>query len=355
MAITNPYLYLADRSHDLFFIFDLTHDRFNYMNPACIAFFNLEGIDIASRILLRKIHSDDQHYILSKLKACTEGEAVADVECRVLRGKEEHWLCINPFLAKEDGHDLLIGQASDITALKANTATLNNRNDKKSSILNILAHDLAGPMGTISNLTELLTRDTAKFEAPSVDRYLRMINKICKSNIKLIRDFLNQEFLESAGVNLVKTRVELLKKITDTIADYFTLKEDLQVHFSCHSNKKKVFAEIDEDKFMQAINNLISNSLKFTPAGGYIDIYIRENKKNIVISIADSGIGIPQRYHATLFEKFSDARRRGLNGEHSTGLGMSIIKTIVEWHHGTIRFESEEDKGTIFYIQLPKA
>lgn len=355
MAISNPHLYLAERSSELFFIYDLEQDQFTYMNPSCIAFFNLESFGVNSRFLLQMVHPEDQRYILSKLKACTEGQVVSDVECRVKREKHERWLRITPFLLNEGNNNLLIGQAEDITLVKANTEVLNNHNNKKNSILNILAHDLAGPMGTISNLTELLSRDTAKFEDPMVQRYISMISKISKSSIKLIRDFLDQEFLESVGVRLVKTRVELIKKISLTTEDYLAMQKELKIRFSCHANKERVFAEIDEDKFMQVINNLISNSLKFTPDGGLIDIYLKENKKEILISITDTGIGIPKKFHAILFEKFSDARRTGLKGEHSTGLGMSIIKTIVEWHNGKIWFESEENKGTTFYIQLPKS
>ncbi|RZM21235.1 MAG: ATP-binding protein, partial [Pedobacter sp.] len=172
--------------------------------------------------------------------------------------------------------------------------------------------------------------------------------------IKLIRDFIDQEFIESASVKLVRSRVELVGKISTASQDYLNMQESLRVNFSCRSNRNTVFAEIDEDKFMQVINNLVSNALKFTPEGGKIDIYIRENKKEVLITVADTGIGIPKRFHATLFEKFTDARRSGLRGERSTGLGMSIIKSIVEWHEGKIWFVSEEGSGTTFFIQLPK-
>ncbi|WP_091152513.1 sensor histidine kinase [Mucilaginibacter pineti] len=80
----------------------------------------------------------------------------------------------------------------------------------------------------------------------------------------------------------------------------------------------------------------------------------KRRKKHIIVIVADTGIGIPAQYCQTLFEKFSEARRTGLRGEHSTGLGMSIIKTIVEWHDGQVWFESEEHTGTTFYISVPK-
>lgn len=325
------------------------------MNPTFVEFFNLRSIEISPRLLLNMIHLEDRRYVLTKLKACTDGQAVGDVECRVVRAENERWLRITVHLASEAGDRLLIGQAEDITTFKENTEVLHHHNDKKNSILNILAHDLAGPLGTIGNLTALLSRGTANLEDQSIHRYISMITKISQSSIKLIRDFLDQEFLESAGVKLAKTRVDLIKKISLTTEEYFEMQKEMQIQFSCHANKDRIFAEIDEDKFMQAINNLISNALKFTPDGGKIDIYIKETKKEILLTIADNGIGIPEKYHATLFDKFSTARRSGLKGQHSTGLGMSIIKTIVEWHQGKIWFESEENKGTTFYIQLPRA
>ncbi|CAM4196957.1 two-component system, OmpR family, sensor histidine kinase VicK [Pedobacter westerhofensis] len=301
------------------------------------------------------INPEDQRYVLSKLKACIEGSIIADVECRIEREGNQRWLMITPFLANENEDSLLIGQAEDITSIKEKTEILNRHNNKKNSILNILAHDLAGPIGAIGNIATLLAKDTKELKSPSVDRYIDFINKISKSSIKLIRDFLDQEFLESADVHLLKVRTELIDKIRSTTQHYFEMQNELKIKFSCHSNKDTVFAEIDEDKFMQVINNLISNALKFTPDGGNIDIYVKESKKEILLSIADTGIGIPEKYHATLFDKFSAARRSGLKGEHSTGLGMSIIKTIVEWHEGKIWFESQENKGTTFYIQIPKA
>jgi len=84
-------------------------------------------------------------------------------------------------------------------------------------------------------------------------------------------------------------------------------------------------------------------------------VAVKERANTVLVTVADTGIGIPEKYHATLFEKFTRARRPGIKGEPSVGLGMSIIKTIVEWHKGKIWFESAENKGSTFYIELPKS
>ena len=349
-----PLLYLAERSNELFFIYDLIQKQFTYMNPTCISFFGLKDHNIKAKELLKSVHPEDQEYVLSQFKTCIDGQTVVDAECRIRRGKYERWLSITPFVSTENGEHLLIGQAEDITANKENSEILNKHNNKKNSILNILAHDLAGPIGTVQNLSVLLARETAHLNSPQISRYISIISKISKTNISLIQDFLNQEFLESSNVKLLKTRVELVKKIKMLTEEYLDTQSELKIQFICDANKESIYVEIDEDKFMQVINNLISNALKFTPDGGTIRLNMEENENDIVVSVADSGIGIPQQYHTTLFDKFSDARRNGLKGEHSTGLGMSIIKNIVDWHHGEIWFNSKENIGTTFYIRLQK-
>jgi len=351
---STPLLYLADRSNELFFIYDLIQKQFTYMNPTCISFFGLKDHNIKAKELLKSVHPEDQEYVLSQFKICIDGQMVVDAECRIRRGKYERWLSITPFVSTENGEHLLIGQAEDITANKENSEILNKHNNKKNSILNILAHDLAGPIGTVQNLSVLLAREPAHLNSPQISRYISIISKISKTNISLIQDFLNQEFLESSNVKLLKTRVELVKKIKMLTQEYLDTQSELKIQFICDANKESIYVEIDEDKFMQVINNLISNALKFTPDGGTIRLNMEENENDIVVSVADSGIGIPQQYHTTLFDKFSDARRNGLKGEHSTGLGMSIIKNIVDWHHGEIWFNSKENIGTTFYIRLQK-
>lgn len=355
MTLSNPLFYLTESSDELFFIYDLTQQQFTYMNPACLSFFKLKSSDIKYGQLLKMVHPEDQQYIIAKLNACINGQTVTEAECRIRRGEHERWLRIKPYRCTENAEKLLIGQAEDITIYKANTEILNNHNHKKNSILTILAHDLAGSISIVQSLSIMLGRETAHLHNPIVERYINMITGISKSSSKLIQDFLAQEFLESSTVKLLLKRVDLVEKIKITTANYIAMQDELKIEFIHHADKESIYAEIDEDKFMQVINNLISNALKFTPDGGTIRISLSDQEKEVLITVADNGIGIPEKFHAVLFEKFSPARRTGLKGQHSTGLGMSVIKTIVEWHKGNIWFESREKKGTAFYILLPKS
>lgn len=112
--------------------------------------------------------------------------------------------------------------------------------------------------------------------------------------------------------------------------------------------------QIDSLKLMQVMNNLISNAIKFTPENGVIEVEIEDKQASVQIVVRDNGIGIPEELQPYLYDKFTRARRRGLNGEDAVGLGMSIIKTIIELHGGNIRLESKENEGSAFFITIPK-
>jgi two-component system sensor histidine kinase VicK len=354
MNSINPFVSFAERSDDLFFIYSLQQSQFTYMNPACLSLLGLDSMAADKEQLLEAVHADDRSYLLSRINDCIHTEQVASLECRITPQKAQLWLRIKAYLIADEGEKLIVGQAEDISIYKENMEILNNHNIKKNTILAVVTHDLAGPIGTIQNLSALLGRETATYTNPKVNQYIDLISKISKSSVKLIRDFVDREFRESADIRLMKTRVELVEKTRLAAEDFLAMQTELRTNFSWASNKNSVYIELDEDKFMQVINNLISNSLKFTRDGGHIHLDIKDSATHVLLSVADDGIGIPEQYHATLFDKFSDAGRTGLNGERSTGLGMSIIKSILDWHNGKIWFETEVDKGTTFYIELPK-
>jgi signal transduction histidine kinase len=99
---------------------------------------------------------------------------------------------------------------------------------------------------------------------------------------------------------------------------------------------------------------LISNAIKFSPAGAPIIIKAEEFEKEVQISVKDNGIGIPDKLKNQVFNMFTDAKRPGTEGEKSFGLGLSICQQIVEKHNGRIWFQSDTEHGTTFYFSLPK-
>ena len=221
-------------------------------------------------------------------------------------------------------------------------------------MLHILAHDLAGPLAMIQNLSGALAEEAKPYGSPALDKLIDLIERTSEHGIMLIKDLTSQEFLESTGVDLVRRRANIAAQIEEVMEQYQQSERKIAKTFRFVSASQDIYIQFDDLKLMQAINNLISNAIKFTPEGGNITVSLEEEKETVLIKVKDDGVGIPKQYHATLFDKFTNARRPGLDGEPSTGLGMSIIRTIVAWHKGHIWFESAEGKGTTFYIELPK-
>ena len=119
------------------------------------------------------------------------------------------------------------------------------------------------------------------------------------------------------------------------------------------SDVKTLYANSDEVKFMQIVQNILSNAVKFTPAEGTIEVVVQKMEKSFTVSVSDSGIGIPEDLKSKIFDKYTSAGRPGLNGERSTAMGLYIVGKLVAILNGKISVESEEGVGTRFTILFP--
>ena len=147
-------------------------------------------------------------------------------------------------------------------------------------------------------------------------------------------------------------RVDLAQN-TGQVADTYCQGHLAATHFSFQHSQPTPYVEIDNNKFLQVINNLTSNALKFTNEGGRIAVSLAQHPNHVPVHVTDDGIGIPAHPLPVLFNRFTPARRPGLRGKKTTGLDMHTIETIVRLHQGSIWVESEETVGTTFCIQLP--
>lgn len=351
---SSSFLSFADHNNHICFVFNITKNCFTYTNQAFKSFFKLESKVATPKLLFHMVCKEDTRFLKSVYVSLKVGVFKDKIEFKMLLpDKKEYSLQLSILLEEEVNNERFItGCMEDISISKAHEAVLNEMSNKKNAILNILSHDLAGPLGSIKNFTHLLSKKNIGNEDPQVQRIITSIEDISTRSIKLIQDFIQLEFLETVGVDMVKGRVNLVEVLGLFMQQYLETQSDRKIAFHFNSSHPEIYAQIDENKFIQVINNLISNSLKFTPDNGTITVSLEEKEKTVLIKVADNGVGIPKKHHATLFEKFNSARRPGLKGEPSVGLGMSIIKTIVQWHKGKIWFESEEEKGTAFYIEI---
>lgn len=346
----------AEHDPRICFAIQVSNKKFLYLNPSFERFFQIKREEATLDFLFGCIHPEDQAYVSSAYLAFKPGAFNDGLEFRMLLPDEKQYhLRLIAYLNVNNGQNVTVtGYLEDVTTVKEHESRLDELSNKKNAILNILSHDLAGPLGAIQNYTYLLSKNQVVVANEQVAKMIFAIEKISKRSTNLIQQFVRNEFLETSGVDVFKTRVNLVEKFGSFMEDYYGVQDDINKNFEFNYSSDQIYAEIDETKFAQVINNLISNALKFTPDGGTISLNLKEVDEAVQITVSDTGIGIPEEYQQNLFDKFSKARRPGLRGEPSVGLGMSIIKTIVDWHHGKIWFESKVNAGTTFYIEIPK-
>jgi two-component system sensor histidine kinase VicK len=348
---------VLEQSEAIFFIYDSEPNRFRYISPAFREVWERERNDYYEfpEKLLPTIHPDD----LEDLQRSWELPPLHRKKVQEFRiispeGKVK-WLRLKPFYVLTEQDDRAIsGFVEDISAAKEHDFTLLKYAAKKNSSLEILSHDLTGPLNIIDRLADFIQEATQSYNDPDITQDLKLIRETCSRSVTLIRDLVNQEFLESVNTELKKERHDLVEKMQIVVDNYRQSERAVAKKFNLAFTNQSIFVEIDEVKFMQVVNNLISNAIKFTPENGMINIIISDEGEQVSLSIEDNGIGIPEKYHPVLFDRFTPARRPGLRGEPTVGLGMSIIKRIVEMHQGRIWFESKVNQGTDFHIVLPK-
>ena len=348
---------LIERTSQIFFSYDVSSGEFTYLSPSFeLVFKKTRGSVSDLSSLLAMVHPDDLHDLEEKYRQVLDGALLKDIEFRImLPGNVESWLCLTPFFLEEKPDQRqIVGLANDISAAKQYSNYLKRYSDKKNSVLNILSHDLAGPMAMIENISGHLLEDIQEGNNKDISKLLDLIRQSSQQGTKMIQEFMSQEFLEATHTDVIKQRLDIVERMKRVIQMYRESENETSKTFRFFASSDSIYVELDDNKFMQCISNLISNALKFTPDGGEITISIEQEEKSVLFKVADNGIGIPAKFHNTLFDKFTNARRPGIKGEHSVGLGMSIIKTIVDWHKGEIWFESEENYGTTFYIRVPR-
>ncbi len=336
----------------VYFVYSPDEGRFLYINPA----FQQIWQEVPERYiqdpaaLITCIHAEDCAFVAAEYSKLLSQQQPLRIEFRVkLNEHVVKWLNVHVHVQ----NNLISGFAYDCTTAKVNVSSLQKFNAKKDATLEILSHDLASPFANIQGLIQVLEQQINACDQ-EVGQLISLIKEDAKRGSDLIRDFVNQEFLESSQITINKERVDIAHKIAAMMESYKNGVVLIPKQFEFIPYQKPVFTMVDDLKFMQVLNNLISNAIKFTPDNGLIALMLEDQGSTILITVSDNGIGIPVKYHASLFDKFTKARRPGIRGEKSVGLGMSIIKTIIELHQGKIWFESQENVGTTFYIQMPK-
>lgn len=258
--------------------------------------------------------------------------------------------------AKETGSFAVIGAAVTIRDVTIEKQMARLKEDFTSAIV----HELRSPLSAIKSSSALFMQEKNKLDEEEQQKILGIINKQSERMLSDINSLLDAAKLESGHFTVMKAPGNI-NDVLQEAAEFFGPKiqeAGLKLEVSTAPDLPQV--GFDRSRMTQVINNLISNSLKFTPSGGKIVLKSEKrtdeinNIQEIVISVADTGIGIPKEKQAGLFNKYTQVQNIGyVHGAEGTGLGLFIIKGIIEAHGGRVKLESVPQHGTTVSFTLP--
>ena len=222
---------------------------------------------------------------------------------------------------------------------------------RKEFVANV-SHELKTPLTSIKGYSETIMNGDLTYQ--EIIRFSKVINKEANRMGRLVADLLQLSRFDYKKVSW-KKMMFAIDEMAQNVCEKMQLSAKEKNHtLECVVNVKPPHVYADRDSIEQVLVNIISNSIKYTPEGGIIRVYVGSiNKDNAYVKIIDNGIGIPQKDLSRIFERFyrvDKARSRKMGG---TGLGLSIVKEIIDGNNGTINIRSEVNQGTEVSITLP--
>lgn len=213
-----------------------------------------------------------------------------------------------------------------------------------------ISHELRTPLTLITSpVGEVLEHESL---TPSARKLLTVVHNNTERMLRLVNQILDFRKIENKKMKLLLEKtdiVELLQKVMD---NFRLIAEEKNINFRLQTDKESIHCWIDQDKVEKIIFNLLSNAFKYTPANKSITVYAHTTKDKVVISVADEGIGIDPKKQQTLFQRFETLVNNNIL-QPSSGIGLSLVKELIELHQGNIQVNTETGIGSEFIVTLP--
>lgn len=223
----------------------------------------------------------------------------------------------------------------------------------KSFFLANMSHEIRTPLNSIIGFAELVVDPYFSHEQQT--EFAQLISSNGNSLLSVISNIMDISKIEAGQLKAIKRKLSVNKLITSIKNDFSSkaIKKGIKLRLSDSATSNEIAIETDETKLRQVLGNFIENAIKFTDTG-YVEIGIITTENFVEFYVEDTGIGIPEIYHATIFERFRQVETAYTRKYGGNGLGLAISKSLVEFMGGTVCLESEEGKGSKFSFTIPR-
>ena len=246
-------------------------------------------------------------------------------------------------LVEDRTHDLEVALSQ---AQQANIA--------KSEFLSTVSHELRTPLTSIRGSLGLILNGVKGDLPGKLNDLLAIASNNTERLLFLINDILDIQKIESGNMSFRIQPVDVVDLVQRAVRDDepYARQAGVKVLIRCATDDVR-YTAVDPERIVQVLNNLISNAIKFSPAGGVVEVAVEIEDERFRLSVTDTGPGIPQEFQHKLFDKFTQADSSDTRRHGGTGLGLSIAKAILEKHGSEILYTTAADRGTTFYFHLP--
>jgi len=301
------------------------------------------------------VEPDDLPRVLASWDASVRTGQDLNVECRLRRADGTYrWFKGYAAQLRDErrGASKWLGVALDIDDQKKAEATLQDANRRKNEFLAMLAHELRNPLAPIRNSAHIL--QMLSVGEPRLKTTTEMIGRQVSHMARLIDDLLDVARITQGKITLRREPLELMPLLYNAVESVRPFIDARGHELRIEPPAAPVYLEADATRLTQVVTNLLSNATKYTDAGGRISLSVRQDGEQIVIVVRDTGIGISAELMPDLFNPFTQSDRSLDRSQGGLGIGLSLVKRLVEMHGGEVKgFSAGLGKGSTFTVRLP--
>ena len=298
-----------------------------------------------------------------ELKIIRNGRVLENIEEKqTWIGSKEDWASTTKAPIRNDDGEIIgtFGITRDITerkkaqeALEQSEIKLRELNAIKDKFFSIIAHDLRGPFNGLFGLLDMVREDFDEIGVDEVKENLELMNEILRNLFQLLEDLLEWGRIQRNVFDFSPTNENISQTIKNVVDLYSINAKNKGINLILDI-PANLFVEFDKKMISTVVRNLLTNAIKFTEPRGTIKITAKDETKQIIISVEDTGVGISNNNLHRLFNLTEYFSTKGTNNESGTGLGLILCKEFIEKHNGKMTVETELKKGSIFSFSIPK-
>jgi PAS domain S-box-containing protein len=225
----------------------------------------------------------------------------------------------------------------------------------KQNFVSVVSHELRTPLTSIRGALALLADGSSGALPEPAQRLVVMASRNCERLVELVNDILDLDKMQTGQLVMQPQTIDLVKLLRDHLRSTLGFARLYQVQLTMPRQSAAVWVNVDPRRMAQVMGNLVSNAIKFSPAGSAVEVHLSRADTTCTISVIDKGPGIPLEFRPRVFEKFAQADASDKRSHGGSGLGLPITRELVERMHGRIAFECPPQGGTVFSVTLPLA